>query len=184
MYKIKRLFIFVILPLSILLCLALFSHVLGIRINVTSSMPKGIYYADNKDITIGSVVSVCLPKKIALEGLKKGYLAQTGSCDSSAEPVIKEVIGLPNDSVTINSKYIEVTNNKGQTTKYFAPHYEMSISNKPVKSFITLGKQESKGYWLYGVGDKDLSWDSRYFGSVQKNNILSVMKPLWIWSNK
>lgn len=182
MYRVKRFFVFVILPLAILLFLALFSHLFGIRINLSSSMPIGIYHEDNSDITTGSIVSVCLPQNIAKEGLNKGYLAHTGACDSNAEPVIKEIIGLPNDKVSISSKYIEVTNQSGQIKKYFAPHHNMSMSNHPVKSFIKLGNQDSKGYWLYGVGNKEYSWDSRYFGAVQKNSILSVMKPLWIWS--
>jgi conjugative transfer signal peptidase TraF len=182
MHRLKRVFIFVILPLAILLGLALFSHVFGIRINLTSSMPVGIYQEDNSRIAVGSIVSVCLPQDIAKEGLQKGYLAHTGFCDDNSEPVIKEIVGLPTSKINITSKYIEATDQQGHIAKYFAPHHNMSMSDHPVKSFIKLGNQISKGYWLYGVGNKEFSWDSRYFGAVQKNNIISVMKPLWIWS--
>lgn len=179
--RLKRAILYVGLPVLIMLIFIVVTHAIGMRINVTSSMPEGVYILDNhQNIQVGSIVSVCLPENVAKEAIDKGYISKNRFCPNGSEPLIKEVIATPQDQVMVTPKSMIVTNDKGQEI-YKAPNHKLSLSGIPIKHFIDFGKQKS-GYWVYGRGNPDLSWDSRYFGGVQKENIKQVLKPIWIWS--
>nr|MCH9770488.1 S26 family signal peptidase [Gammaproteobacteria bacterium] len=141
---------------------------LGLKINDTSSMPIGIYQRATKtNIQSGDIVAVCLPKKIAEAGLKSGYL-DSGNCPGHAIAILKTVIAVPGDTVTLTSKAIIVNNR----THYFTPHQSLDHEHHHIKQWISYGSRYNiKGYWLYGTNDPIYSWDSRYYGSVLPEKI-------------
>lgn len=98
-----------LLGLSIFLLIFIIK-IAGIRFNYTNSMPIG-FYIKMKATTIrdGDIVAVCLPDIIANMGLKKHYLTR-GSCNNGSVPVLKKVIAIPGDSVSINNQFITVNN--------------------------------------------------------------------------
>jgi conjugative transfer signal peptidase TraF len=172
--------LFIVLPFAVLISLGIFIKKTDVEINLTPSMPIGLYYAGfskkTEAIHIGDTVTACLSHSIGHDGVKHGYITK-GSCPSGAEPVIKEVIALPNDTVKLTNRQIIVNPGASQQV-YFAPIHVLSLSGHPIRAFITPGVYRKKELWLYGNGAKNLSWDSRYFGPVKKKQIKHVMKPL------
>lgn len=145
----------------------------NVELNLTSSMPVGFYRKINTSIHVGSLAEVCLPRKIASEGLAKGYLVK-GDCPGGAIAVLKEVIAIPGQTINVSNKGMRVG-----WLSYPAPVEAVDHQNRPVKRFIKNGTfKNTKLYWLYGAGDFVHSWDSRYYGGVSANHIKGVYKPV------
>ncbi len=164
-------------------CLITFAYVAGIRINLTSSMPLGLYYFSSSS-TInwpkrGDIVAVCLPENIAKEGLKRHYLFY-GHCHSNGAvhsmAVLKKVIAVPNDEVIVTDTQM-IVNGRG----YFAPQQATDSNNLPVTHFIHKRfYSHVTGFWLYGENSPVRSWDSRYYGGIARKHIIGAYKPLWV----
>ena len=143
-------------------------------INTTDSMPKGLYFKTSPtDIQRGDIVLVCLSDSKANKAIEAGYLITNNQCANGSESLVKRVIAIPDDHVTVTNTYMII--NK---TVYPATRYLLSPTGKPVIKFIKAGTYRSKGYWLYGASDFKYSWDSRYFGEVPRSGIKNILKPL------
>jgi conjugative transfer signal peptidase TraF len=140
-------------------------------------MPLGFYQEiKTVDIHRGDIVSACLPNDISNEGLRRNYLTK-GKCASGAIPVVKEVIAVPGDMVKLTNDGFMVN---GQF--YLAPRRFIDHHGKPIKRFIKQGVYiHVSNYWLYGTHAPIDSWDSRYFGGINREQIRQVMQPKWIF---
>lgn len=138
-------------------------------INVTPSEPLGFYKIDRLRkaslIHRGDIVAVCLPAKWRDIGLKHHYLIPGLRCKNSA-PLLKTVIAIPgdtvvlkNDSIIVNGRYLpystQMNDSKGRKLVSFPRGFYNAVNT----------------YWLIGVSDLN-SWDSRYWGGVERKNIL------------
>jgi conjugative transfer signal peptidase TraF len=172
----RRATCFFMLPF-LFLVIAFVLKAFNIQINLSSSMPLGMYQI-TKILTIKSndIVSVCLPDDIAIEGLQRDYLSK-GKCANGAIPVIKQVIAVPGDDVILTIDGITVNGHF-----YLAPHRAVDHNNLPIKQFVTMGlHSNTPGYWLYGIHAPLDSWDSRYFGAVAQQHIINVVRPVLIF---
>ena len=77
----------------------------GYRLNVTPSLPRGIYLEAGGQPTRGDFVSFCLAGPWAQLAKERGYLAP-GACDSGLRPLLKQVAALPGDDVFMTSQGI------------------------------------------------------------------------------
>jgi conjugative transfer signal peptidase TraF len=158
----------------ILLVAPLLVKELNVGLNMTSSMPIGLYKQHSiTEIKRGTIVSACLSRKIAAEGKSKGFL-QSGICPANTYPVIKSVIAVPGDHITRKGDYLII--NKKQ--KYLAPIQKFDHNGTPLKKFFSDPPKTLKGYWLYGSGSPKTSWDSRYWGSVKRTQVLGAETPI------
>src|SRR4051794_36391049 len=75
---------------------------LGLRLNMTPSVPTGLWrvWPAAGALQRGGVVQACLPEHISAEGRKRGYL-HGGKCPGKAYPVLKPVGALPGDVVKV-----------------------------------------------------------------------------------
>ena len=144
-------------------------QIAGWRYNTSDSMKTG-FYRVSKDIPIklGETVEVCLPNKIAKMAYIRGYL-KTGSCPDGIEPLVKKIIAVPNDIVSIDSHGITVNG-----IFYAAPQHKTDSKGQDLIPFH-LSNKKINGYVLYGANDPDKSWDSRYYGIVPKSSIISSL---------
>lgn len=164
---------FILVVIFLLNCILL--SIPHIKFNYTPSMPIGFYQrVDATKIKRGDLVSVCLTKRIAAVALQRGYL-RAGSCPSRVIPVFKQVIAAPGDIVILTNSNIIVNG-----FEYAAPFMPTDHNKKTLQKFISNGLyQPSYGYWIYGVNDSIKSWDSRYYGPVNRREIIDVYKPLF-----
>lgn len=153
-------------------CLFIPRHVV---LNISGSMPVGIYRKlTASSIHVGDIVAVCLPKALEQVGLKQHYLTGSRTCPYGAAPVVKQVIAVPGQKVTLSAQKICV-----DTRCYPAPAQRNGITGDPVRRTVPLGEHKATGYWLYGAHSPDASWDSRYYGGVHRHAIQAVLRPLW-----
>ena len=143
----------------------------GIYINTSTSMPLGIYLSvPTNTIKSGDIVAVCLAKKFATLGLAKNYLSSGARCHS-AEPLIKQVLAVPGDKVEVYKDKIRINGKP-----YFYQTFTQDSQQRKLATFPN-GIYQSAGYWLIGTHDEK-SWDSRYFGFVKRDAIMTELKKL------
>jgi conjugative transfer signal peptidase TraF len=146
----------------------------GVMINTSSSMPLGFYIKNNLKINRGDIVAFCLQSSYAKIGLQHHYLKYGFKCDG-ARSLIKQVIAMPGDNVQLADEYISVNNKL-----YFYKTFHLDRQGRHLASFPRGTYFSKNEYWLIGVNDPH-SWDSRYWGPVQRQQIISRLTPLFIW---
>jgi conjugative transfer signal peptidase TraF len=156
----------------ILIAVAVSIVITGATINVTPSMKIGLYIKQEGEIKRGDIVLVCLTEPYKTIGLHNQYIMQGSRCNG-ANSLIKEVVALPNDLVILTDSSLEIN---GKTYPYRT--YYFDSKDRPL-SVYPRGKYR-KGYWLIGTNN-DHSWDSRYFGPINKNQILCKLKAILVW---
>ena len=171
--KLKQNWRWVVAVLVIITPLALMG-IFHMRFNFTPSMPIGFYYqvAHPGILKRGQTVEVCLPKITGEQGLQRGYLNK-GFCEGGFESVIKELIATPGDAVQITKEGIWVNQ-----IFYYAPFMHLDMNGQPMSSYPVKNIKSTNQYWLYGANDPEYSWDSRFYGGVDRENIQGVIRPL------
>src|SRR5215467_14375871 len=79
-----------------LLSLAGVAYAAGVRLNLSRSIPQGLYRRIDAPIVRGSLVLTCLPRRIAALARERDYVHQ-GSCGDGSAPVGKTVVAVAND---------------------------------------------------------------------------------------
>lgn len=136
-------------------------------INLSPSEPLGIYkIRQSQSIQRDDVVAICLSGKYQKTGLSRGYLVTGIRCKETA-PLIKTVIAIPGDTVVLENNRI-IVNGKVHPyiTKYFDSH------DRKLEVFPRGVYRDTNAYWLIGTNSLN-SWDSRYWGGVDRKQILS-----------
>jgi conjugative transfer signal peptidase TraF len=165
---------------SALLGTLLASYVAGLRFNTTASMPIGIWWtraAPFTGIGRGTVVTYCLPPERAKVriAVQRGYLGK-GICPGGIEPLLKPVVALPGDVVTVTAEGVAVN---GVAIPGSAP-LDHDTAERPLHRM-------SPGRYPVGAGETWLlsshdprSWDSRYLGPLPLAGVQSVAAPLLV----
>ncbi len=154
----------------IFIFIAAFLGRMGFRINMTPSLPKGIYQlikTDPKKYKKGDLVIFDLPKDA-----KKRGRAQNGW---GFRPFLKNVMGVPGDIIEIKKETVHING--------------IALKNGKIL------KQDRRGRELKSCGDITLSgnqffvmalynpksYDSRYFGPIDKNMIKGKAEAIFTW---
>ena len=90
-------------PGLVLTLLSLFGGLAGYRINLTPSMPLGIWKVTTA-IQRGSYVAACMPQdtEAAKLAMQRNYLP-AGRCPGGFAPLLKQIEALPGDTVTLTN---------------------------------------------------------------------------------
>ena len=152
------------------------AHSVGLRLNLTPSLPRGVYLLRSEAPTRGDLVAACLPTEAASLGRERGYLG-TGTCAGLSTPVLKFVAAIAGDVVEISDD-VRVNGTYLQS----APPTE-DRAGRPLEPYPSgryeLGRDE---LWLYSPSPH--SWDSRFFGPVPVDNACGIVRPLWVWDHR
>ena len=145
-----------------------------VTINVTPSMPLGFYWLESDPIKVGDDVLVCPPKRIGQMAVERHYLPK-GDCPGGSVPVLKRVVAVAGDRVTVDSRGIFVNSIEVKHTK---PKSTDSLGQK--LPTIELSTTLTADQCLIASHDDPRGFDSRYFGVVEFQRLKKV-SPLWTW---
>lgn len=175
--KKQKIFLFILLFIFFSWFASLvFVKFLGFRINLTKSIPLGIYKLEtNAQIKKDDYVEFCLDEKLSKIAYINGYI-NDGSCWGRYEALAKKIIAVPNDIVSVENNYIEVN---GQKYNQYKQKLYSQSGNKA--NLIHYENKVIQGYFMVGDSDVINSWDSRYYGEIPKDNIRGVLIPKWTW---
>lgn len=144
----------------------------GLIINITPSMPIGLYVKKDSDtIKRQDVVAICLAEPYKSLGLRLNYLIRGKACENSA-PLIKQIIAVPKDDVRLADDYIAVNHHIYAYKTQYVDSLNRKLDVYPRGIYLN-----TSYYWVIGTND-DKSWDSRYWGPIKEQQILSILKPI------
>ena len=153
------------------------SYLGGLRCNVTTSMPIGVWrvQAQRGPVEHGDVVTLCAGPQAAALGRDRGYLAG-GECPGDVELLIKTVVAIPGDEVDVSRSGIAV-NGSLIPGSIPLPYDDRGREMQPIdQGFYRVGPTE---VWVIG-GSDPRSYDSRYFGPVPIANLRGHAWPLFV----
>ena len=143
----------------------------GVRINVTGSVPLGLYRSVDGAAERGDLVEACLPPAAARLATTRGYLIGHGACGTHM-PVIKRVLGVAGDVIRVREHVV-----CNGVTLDSAPVLAADPGGRPLLP-APGGRLGPHELWLISDDIPD-AYDSRYFGPVRRSAVRSVMRPLW-----
>lgn len=164
--------------LALLGNIGLLAHLMGIIVNVTPSLPMGLWreHPFRGALRRGVVVTIC-PKNLPVfrEALKRGYLFK-GDCPSGVAPLLKPVEAVAGDTVTISARSVSINGVALQHCRIFAAdsHHRPLPRIAPGVYRVQPGE-----VWLISTFNP-YSFDSRYFGPVPIQWIRGTATPLWV----
>lgn len=132
-------------------------------------MPQGIYLTARGSVARGDIVAFCLHEPQKTFGLKRGYLTAGLRCQG-ALPLIKKVIAVPGDDVTLTDHGITVNTIFYPYKTYYRDSLNRKLSVYPRSNYL-----RTNGYWVIGTHDSH-SWDSRYWGPVAQERIKKLIQ--------
>ena len=151
----------------------------GLRVNTTASMPRGLWRVVDYDAPLrrGEVVAICPPDITPVrQGAERGYIP-VGGCPGGYEPLVKPIAATAGDVVDISiGGWVSVNGQAVPDTAQLARDSAgRALSPVPPGAYpVGLGD-----VWVLS-GHDPRSFDSRYFGPVPAANVQGVAYPVWV----
>lgn len=144
----------------------------GLYVNLTPSLPRGLYRVIHAPLRRGTIVLVCLSDSIGRWGLQRGYLS-TGSCPGDVMPLGKCIRGIGGDTVIKTARAVAINGRVLDSSRtVMRDRQGRSVPAFP-DTMLVLHRDD---VWLAGVAAR--SWDSRYFGPIHRQQIRAVLTPV------
>lgn len=147
----------------------------GYRLNVTPSLPKGIYKLKEEAPVVGDVVSICLEGEFADTARERGYL-RPGSCKSGLRPLLKYLAALPGDAVDQSIESILCGRDDSLMCRWPVSVKAKDRQGREMRPAI-LPQTVPDGMALI-LTPHEGSFDSRYFGLVPLASLQKVEEVL------
>ncbi|MBR8700497.1 MULTISPECIES: S26 family signal peptidase [unclassified Fusobacterium] len=156
--------------------LGLSFHYFGFIINVSQSLPPGIYrtYKIDRPITYDDIVVFEINPELAAFLESRNY-----QNTKIVTTIMKKVVGLSGDKFAYKKigKLMLITKN-GEVLGYV---HQKDRQNRPlphkIKGTVTLKDDE-----FFVMGDNIVSFDSRYFGTIRRDEIIKFAKPVFTFN--
>lgn len=160
--------------IAVLALLAL-GYASGFRLNVTGSLPRGVYRLADGPLHRGDVVGFCLEGAFAELARERGYVA-SGSCPSGLRPLMKRLAGLPGDQVRLTDEGI-VCGPEDKACRWQGVPLTRDGKGRPLARASLHGTVPAGSALV--LADHPGSFDSRYFGFVPLDSLVR-MEPVFV----
>jgi conjugative transfer signal peptidase TraF len=161
----------ILAPASII-CVA---GALGVRLNLTNSVPIGLYLISNSGEA--RLVEFCPPEPFGTLSRERGYREHSRyGCPDGAKPLLKPVAAVSGDLVNVSPSGIEVN---GKLIPHTAALHTDS-AGRPIAGW-PLGTYHVRKDRIWVASSFNThSFDSRYFGPVPVSAVLHHLRPLCV----
>jgi conjugative transfer signal peptidase TraF len=170
-FRLTRLARFAPIGASLIFGLGVAAYAFGFRLNLSASIPPGLYRVTKDRIARGSLVLVCLPPTLSVFARSRDYVP-AGSCKDGNAPVGKAVAAAAGDTVDVTTSGLAVNGQQLPNTRPLG-----SDGRGRSLPQIARGRYvvETGQIWLvssYSIR----SFDSRYFGPVPVDRIVNRVR--------
>lgn len=161
------------------LALAALSYRPPVILNVSESVPVGLYYLSFGPPRTHRLVTFCLPKSFSQLARTRGYIGY-GACPGQAARLLKHVAATAGDRVVVGQDGTWIN---GQLIPDTQPQPKDS-AGRPIPAIDDFNRTLSeREIWTLGPHPK--SFDSRYYGPIHLSQARAfLVKPLWTWSGE
>lgn len=147
----------------------------GLRLNLTGSLPIGLYRVSRAAPVREAIVLACLPPAIAAFARARGYVPSGGACPGGGVPVGKPIRAIAGDTVTVTATGLLVNGTPVPNSRALAADRQgRPLPRLAVGRFVV----RPRTVWVVSSYSR-LSFDSRYFGAVGTGQIRANVQRLW-----
>jgi conjugative transfer signal peptidase TraF len=148
-------------------------YTLGVRINVSSSLPFGLYRVDATGTA--KLAEFCPAAPFGDLAYARGY-RHAGSCPDGGSPLLKPIVAEAGDTVSVSPDGVRVN---GRQLPNSAPR-STDTAGRPLIPWRsgTFVVEPGKVWVLSSYHPR--SFDSRYFGPIPESTIRERLRPLLI----
>jgi conjugative transfer signal peptidase TraF len=161
----------VLATLLLVLIVILALQQLGFRrlvtINLTESLPHGVYIKTFGSPAVGELVEFHTPASVSVH------------LDARHEYLLKPIIAGPGDEVDTTAEAVVVN---GRTVQHSALQ-EQDSQGRTLVQWRAKRKLSDDEFFVLSTRVPN-SLDSRYFGPIRRNDVESVRKCLWAWEDE
>ena len=143
----------------------------GLRINVSPSLPEGLYLTSRG--AQANLVEFCPPEPIGALAITRGYRG-AGTCSDGAAPLLKPVAAKAGDVVELSAAGISVN---GRLLPQTAP-LVTDTKGRPLKPWPMGHYFVAPGTIWVASSFNPRSFDSRYFGPIRTSTVRDHVRPL------
>jgi conjugative transfer signal peptidase TraF len=162
-----------------LLAMLWFAGEVGLRINDTPSIPRGLYRTTNESVARGRHVLFCpASRPLFQRALERGYLS-SGRCAAGSSYLMKRVWAVPGDRIAVLDDGVYIN---GARVPNSAPR-AADGGGRPLPRYRIDDQVLDREQYLLLSETHPRSFDGRYFGPVTRSEIVAVIRPLFIWHN-
>jgi len=149
----------------------------GFRVNLTPSLPRGLYLVTGETPRQGDLVCFCLASNNPFSRVarERNYVGR-GSCPSGLRPLLKELAGIPGDRISVTAKGLCLN---GEALANSA-RSEIDRYGRVVPPSLLSEGRIPEGFGLVISQEHAGSFDSRYFGLIPLVTLKKV-KPIFIF---
>ena len=149
----------------------------GARINTTQSIPVGLYWTSSQPVAKGAYVLFCPPEANVFEVAKaRGYIG-AGFCPGGYGFMMKRVVAAYGDTVSIADDGVRVN----AVLMPLSVPLRMDKAGRPLVHFGSSRFSLDGSNVLLMSDVTGASFDSRYFGPIDRRQIKAVLTPVITW---
>lgn len=149
----------------------------GYRINTTPSIPEGIYRTTDEAISRGAYVIFCPPRDPHFALANQRHYLSAGLCPSGYEKLMKKIEAVEGDRLEATAEGIVVNGRllpQSQTLR--ADANGRALPTTPFRTLIL-----APGELLMMGENCRISFDSRYFGLIDRAQVITTIRPVLLW---
>ena len=159
-----------------LIFVALILMAMGFRLNLTNSIPVGLYRITTLTNLKNSFVIFCPDDRLAFkQGLKRHYISY-GLCPGSYGYLMKKVVGTAGDKVTVTAEGVFIN----QKIIPFSKPKLIDGMHHSLPQWRTVNYQLKEDEIMTMTSQSEWSFDGRYYGLIHLGQIKGVITPIWV----
>jgi len=159
-----------------LISLALLLIAMGFRINLTDSIPVGLYRITHQGNLKNAYVIFCPDDRQAFKiGLNRGYIDHGLYCGGYGY-LMKKVVAISGDVFSVTNTGVFVNHER---IPFSTPKLKDGL-NRPLPQWHAINYQLKEDELLTMTSQSEWSFDGRYYGLVHSRQIKGILRSLWV----
>lgn len=160
--------------------IVMFLMLLGFRINITDSIPVGLYRMTTIKNLKNSFVIFCPDNRLAFkQGMERSYI-DPGFCIGGYGFLMKKVVAVSGDQVSVTSDGVFVNHKR---LPYSTPKLRDG-ANCLLPQWQVLNYRLKADELMTMTSQNEWSFDGRYYGPIRIGQVKGVITPIWIFGEK
>lgn len=172
----KKLSAFMATCLISIIAAGLLFHAMGFRINLTESIPVGLYRITSVDTIKNTYVIFCPDDRPSFKlAMDRGYIDHGLNCGGYGY-LMKKVVAVSGDILSVTFEGVFVN----QTLIPFSKPKLADGMDRTLPQWQVMNYPLQKDEVMTMTNQSEWSFDGRYYGLVRKEQIKGMITPIWV----